>query len=400
MPSMEDFRGDTAVLKTRLESKGVSPEVVDEIVALDLEHRRVLAALEGLRAKHKRESGTAPASKPTADALTALQQQRDELSRLQDQERRLAEELQDRLHSIPAPVAIDPGEQPGGQEYSVDPQWLPFGGQMPLLKGERVRILRATVELAMDEYSEGGFREAILPALIRPEVLEGAADLPTMDGYLLDTPLDNLFLVSSLIAPLSAMDAGSILPIKELPTRWVTWGPAFNPRFVSQPPHRWDVSPASPFDQIGSYVCVDEQGSKAEFERGIAVISRILETLQLAHQVRWVPASSLGFAAQSACEHVVWMPAEGRHVRVSLSESFGQYLCRRTRTRLRRDGDKRTEPAFSLGQSLSAGRLVAAVIENHQRPDGTILVPPAIAALFQRTEGNPDGGNQGHDSSD
>jgi seryl-tRNA synthetase len=385
MLNLEEIRRDPESLKARLRAKGVDSIVIDEIVTLDREHRRQQTEIQNLRSKHNAETGRFKAHPDSSADLAKLKEQRDQISQLESQARLTNAELRARLLAIPAPIddALSSDSQEESSEATTQPEVMAAHGAYPRLREQGVLLYRSIVDHCVDTYVNRNFREAILPALLLQEILTGSGELPAMKDYWLKCEDDELFLAPSIESGLASLHHDEILAESQLPERWVSCGPTFNPQQANRPLHHYDRYLPYPYDQVAAFVYLKPEQRECIVSEVVGVLDILLQSLELPYRVVRIGAGRLGFAAESALWHEVWFPARSAYVPVGVTNSYGSYQARRTSTRFR-DGGRRAEYTASVGQTVTMWLLLAAMLENHQQRDGSVALPIAIAERFGR----------------
>ena len=257
------------------------------------------------------------------------------------------------------------------------------GPRFPLLVGDGARLLRALAALLLDLHREQGYLEVAPPHLLRTVMLEGTGHLPRYGDDLYQLPADGLALSPTAETQLVALHAGETLAEAALPLAYTACTPAFRREAGSVGARAHGLIRQHQFDKVELVRVVTPETADAAFATVLANAEESLRRLGLAYRVVALCAGELPFAAERTVDLEVWMPGEGRYVEISSVSDCGTFQARGLRLRYRpAEGGRARYPHTLNGSALALGRTMAALLENGQREDGSVALPPALHAYM------------------
>ncbi len=380
---------------------------------LDRNRRETLAAVEKLRAERNEASeeiGRLRREKRDASSLMERMKQvsatiREKEATLPDAERRM-EEILLSLPNIPDP-SVPEGE--GEEDNPVVRTWgelpsFPFpvrdhvdigtgldildfdraakiaGARFCLMKGAGALLERALINFMLDIHTrEHGYTEVLPPFLANTASFVGTGQLPKFEEDLFRVAGTDYFLVPTAEVPVTNIVRDEILPAGSLPLKMTAYTPCFRAEAGS---HGKDVRGMIRQHQFNKVelvkVCRPEE-SFAELESLTADAEEILRRLSLPYRVVTLCTADLGFSAAKTYDIEVWLPSQERYREISSCSNFTDFQARRARIRFRDGATGKARLAHTLnGSGLAVGRTVVAILENCQREDGSVLIPPAL----------------------
>lgn len=255
------------------------------------------------------------------------------------------------------------------------------GPRFPLLTGMGARLQRALAAFMLDLHAARGYTEVAPPHLLRTEMLEGTGHLPHFASDLYEVRRDDLWLSPTAEAQLVALHAGETLPEAALPLAYTAWTPAFRREAGSAGTATRGPLRQHQFDKVELVRIATPETASAAFDTILADAEAILQRLALPYRVVALCAGELPFAAQRTVDLEVWLPAQSRYVEISSVSDCGPFQARRLALRYRPStaGSRARYPHTLNGSALAIGRTIAALLENGQRPDGSVTLPAALA---------------------
>ena len=253
------------------------------------------------------------------------------------------------------------------------------GARFVVLKGLLARLERALASFMLDLHTqEFGYTEVSPPALVRDHVLFGTGNLPKFGDDLFRTT-DGYWLIPTAEVPLTNLVAEEILDADELPARStaVTW--CFRAEAGAAGRDTRGMIRQHQFTKVELVsVCLPEESDR-EHARMTSCAEEVLKRLGLPYRVVLLCAGDMGFAACKTFDLEVWLPGQERYREISSCSNCGDFQARRMNARFRRRGDKGTQFVHTLnGSGLAVGRTLVAILENYQRPDGSVTVPEVL----------------------
>jgi len=385
---------------------------LDEVLAIDAECRTIRAGVEERRAESTRIAKDIGALKKQGqdvpveqeDAARALREQTaaDE-ERLREAEAR-RDALMLGLPNIAEDDAPDGGEDdareirqvgqiPAFPDGARDHVELAegFGGldleraarlsgsRFAYLMGSLVRLQMALVSWAVDVVSSEGFTPVIPPVLVREEALVGTGFFPADRSAVYATADDDLYLVGTSEVSLAALHQDEIIDEADLPLRYVGISSCFRREAGAAGRDTRGIFRVHQFDKVEMFSFTTPEQSSQEHLRILGIEERILQEMGIPYRIVDVAVGDLGASAARKFDCEAWMPGQDRYREVTSCSNCTDFQARRLKARIKRG--KETIPVHTLnGTAVAVGRTLIAILENHQRPDGTVAVPECLRA--------------------
>jgi seryl-tRNA synthetase len=262
------------------------------------------------------------------------------------------------------------------------------GARFAYLLGPLVRLQMSLVTYAVDLLEGQGFTPVIPPVLVREEALLGTGFFPTDRSAIYETAADDLFLVGTSEVPLAALHQDEILSEDDLPLRYAGISTCFRREAGAAGRDTRGIFRVHQFDKVEMFSFVTPEQSADEHLRILSLEERILQDLQIPYRVVDVAVGDLGASAARKFDCEAWMPGQGRYREVTSCSNCTDYQARRLRCRTKRG--KETLPVHTLnGTAVAVGRTLIALLENHQRPDGSVAIPEVLQAFGAPPELTP-----------
>jgi seryl-tRNA synthetase len=379
---------------------------LDRLIELDEESRRRRTEVESIRAERTVASKAIGDAKRTGQDSAAAEAQARELGdRLAAEESELREVESRRdadlllLPNLGEDAAPDGGEDDAVELRTVGmPQQFPFaardhvdlgtaagvidleraartsGARFVYLLGPLVRLQLALVSFAMDLLESTGFTPVIPPVLVREEAMYGTGFFPTDRASIYRTADDDLYLVGTSEVALAALHQDEILEGDALPLRYVGMSSCFRREAGAAGKDTRGMFRVHQFDKVEMFSFCHPESSQREHQLILSLQERILQALDLPYRVVDIAVGDLGASAARKFDCEAWMPGQERYREVTSASNCTDYQARRLRTRFR--SGKTTEPVHTLnGTAIALGRTMIAILENHQREDGSVAIP-------------------------
>jgi len=252
------------------------------------------------------------------------------------------------------------------------------GSRFVYLMGDLVFIQFALMRHAMDILVEDGFVPMIPPVLVREEAMYASGFLPTDEVNIYVTTPDELYLVGTSEVPLAAFHFGEILEESELPIRYAGYSTCFRREAGSYGKDLGGMFRVHQFDKVEMFSFSTPETSWDEHERLLAIEERIIGNLEIPYRVVNVAAGDLGSAAAKKYDIEAWLPPQGRYRELTSCSNYTDYGARRAQTRMRRGSGDVEVPHTLNGTATAIGRTLIAIMENHQRADGSVEIPAKL----------------------
>jgi seryl-tRNA synthetase len=390
--------------------RGEPPELVDELLRADAERRSLIAGYQRLRAEQKALGKRVPLAQGSEKQalLDKTRELAGQVKAAEAQQSRSDEHFQTLLLTLPNPAAEE--SPPGGEDDYVvieevgKPRDFEAEGFAPRDHVELGRLLGAIdiergvkvsgarfyyltgvgallelalVQMAVDQAAAAGFTPMIPPALVKPRAMEGTGFLGQAAADVFRIPADDFYLVGTSEVPLAAYHADEILDRKSLPMRYAAYSPCYRREAGSYGKDTRGIIRVHWFDKVEMFTFTTVEESYAEHRRLLGWEQEFLAKLELPYRVIDVAAGDLGLSASRKFDCEAWLPSQQRYLEVTSASNCTDFQARRLDIRTR--GSDGPEPVATLNGTLCAiPRTIVALVENHQRPDGGVLVPPAL----------------------
>ena len=405
MIDLRALRDDPAI-RLAIERKRVSPELIDEVLALDREHRDLQQAVEQMRARQKAASKAVSGADPD-DRVGLVAQASESKQELQVGEGALNEitaRLNDLALQIPSPADAsvpDGGEDDGEVLRTVGDTPPPppmdhgqfgsalgfietdhavgaSGARFASLMREAVFIEFALVQWALQQLRDEGFVAVVPPTLVREEAMVEAGFFPTDRNQVYAVEADELFLVGTSEVLLASLHRGERLPPSQLPARYSGVSSCFRREAGTYGKDTTGIFRVHQFDKVEMFSFVEPSESDAEHERLLAIQEKLVGALGLPYRVVNIAAGDLGAAATKKYDIEVWLPSEGRYRELTSCSNYRDFSARRLDTRVEGSKGQANQFVHTLnGTACAVGRTLVFCLEHYQR-GGEFIVPEVL----------------------
>jgi seryl-tRNA synthetase len=399
---LRQIREDPQPARDALARRGVDPAVLDEALELDERRRALLPELEELRARKnqasKRIGELQRSGEDASDAISEVKGVSAREKELDDELRELEERRTAVIHSLPNladPTAAAEDEvirevgeagRTGRSHVELLGDWLDTeraarvsGSRFAYLKGPLVRLELALVQWAFSQLEPRGFTPVIPPVLVREQALIGTGMLPDTEQQIYRVADDDLYLVGTSEVPLASLHAGEILAAGGLPRRYAGFSPCFRREAGAAGKDTQGIFRVHQFDKVEMFAFVEPEESQAEHERLLSIEEDILQALELPYRVVNISVMDLGASAAKKYDLEAWLPGQGRYRELTSCSNTTDFQARRLDVRYRPGEGEPVRHVHTLnGTAVAVGRTIIAIVENHQREDGSIDIPAVL----------------------
>lgn len=411
MLDLRRIREHEADIRRALVLKNASHVDLDGLLALDRERRRLLTEVEQLKNQRNAVSKEIGLRKKKGEDVAAVMAETralgDRIAGIDEQVRVTEEKLQAVLLTVPnVPHASVPeGQDATGNRVARtwgEPRAFDFkpkphfeigdrlglfdferatrmtGAGFPLYLGAGARLERALINFMIDVHTrEHGYREMSPPFVVNSASMTGTGQLPKLKDDMYHAPVDDLWLIPTAEVPITNYYRDEIIE-QPLPVYFVGYTPCFRREAGAAGRETRGLIRVHQFDKVEMVKFVDPATSYDELEKLVANAEVILQRLGLHYRVLQLCTGDLSFAAAKCYDIELWAPGHNGWLEVSSCSNFEDFQARRAGIRYRAADGK---PAFVHtlnGSGVALARLVVAILENYQQPDGSVLVPEAI----------------------
>ncbi|MEO5359581.1 MAG: serine--tRNA ligase [Nitrospirota bacterium] len=257
------------------------------------------------------------------------------------------------------------------------------GARFSIMKGFGARLERALMNFMLDHNRARGYTELMPPILVNRESMTGTGQLPKFAEELFRTLDPEFYLVPTAEVPVTNVHAGEILKEDALPIYYTAYTPCFRREAGSYGKDTRGLIRQHQFNKVELVKFVKPEHSYDELDGLTADAEDILRQLGLPYRVVLLSTGDIGFSAAKTYDLEVWLPGQTRYREISSCSNFEDFQARRAKIRFKRADKKGTEFVHTLnGSGLAIGRTVAAIIENFQQKDASIVVPEVLRAYI------------------
>ncbi len=388
--------------------------VIDEILTVDKERRKLIAEVEQLKAeknKLSKEIGKLFKEGKKEEAQKAKEEVVAKNERIECLEKELKEvekRFNNLLLTVPnlpyesVPVGKDETEnveirrwgEPRKFDFEPLPHWeigeklgiLDFergaklaGSRFTVMFKEAARLERALINFMLDIHTkEHGYTEVWSPVLVKPEILTGTGQLPKFEEDLYKICDEDLYLLPTAEVSLTNLHAGEILKEEELPKYYTAYTPCFRREAGSHGRDVRGILRQHQFDKVELVKIVKPEESYNELEKLVNEAEKILQLLELPYRVVELCTGDLGFSAAKTYDIEVWIPSQNMYREISSCSNTEDFQARRAKIRYKTKEGKNEFVHTLNGSGLAVGRTLLAIMENYQKPDGSFDIPEVL----------------------
>ena len=385
----------------------------DNLLQMDAERRSAIAETESLKAKKNAVSKQIPVLKKKGEDTSALfaemKQESDRIKALDDRVAELDEAIRTEMLAIPnvphtsvpdglsdadnvevrrflEPTKFD-FEPKAHWDFGTDLDILDFekaaavtGARFTFYKGLGSRLERSIYNFMLDTHTANGkYEEVFPPYIVHKRSLYGTGQFPKFMDQEFHLEGTDYYLIPTAEVPVTNMYRESILDGAKLPIYHCAYSACFRSEAGSAGRDTRGLIRQHQFNKVELVKFVRPETSYDELEKLTNDAEKILQLLKLPYRVVALSAGDLGFSAAKTYDIEVWMPSYGRYVEISSCSNFEDFQARRANIRYRDGAKGKTDFIHTLnGSGLAVGRTVAAIMENYQQADGSIVIPDAL----------------------
>ena len=405
----EDYEG----VKAAVERRCKGDFGIENVVKFDERRREILLEVEQMKNKQNTVSKEIPKLKKAGEDTTAIMAEMKELSaKIKEMDAELAEveaALQSALLNVPntpnpeVQIGEDDSDNVEIRKY-MEPTQFDFepkahwdlgtdldildweraakisGARFTVYKGIGARLERAVINFMLDLHTvDQDYVEILPPFMVNRAAMTGTGQLPKFEEDMFYVPQKDFFLVPTAEVPVTNLRAQEIMPEAELPVYYTAYTPCFRAEAGSAGRDTRGLIRQHQFNKVELVKFVKPEGSYEELEKLTNDAEDVLKILGIPYRVVRLSTGDLGFSSAMTYDIEVWMPSYGRYVEISSCSNFEDYQARRANIRFRPEGGGKPEFVHTLnGSGLAVGRTVAAILENFQQADGSVVIPEPL----------------------
>ncbi len=416
MLDMKFVRENPEAVLAGLQKRG-SALTLDDFLALEKKRREVLTEVEALKSRRNtvsQEISRLKKAKEDAEALILeMRSVGEKISELDETVRQVEAELKEILLSIPnlphasVPVGRDEADNPELRRvgevpsFSFEPKahWdlgeelgiLDFergakvtGARFTFYRGLGARLERALINFMLDVHTrEHGYTEFFPPFIANKDSMTGTGQLPKFAEDMFKLEGLDYYLIPTAEVPITNLHRGEILDAKDLPRYYTAYSACFRAEAGSAGRDTRGIIRQHQFNKVEMVKFCLPENSYDELEKLVGNAERILQLLELPYRVITLCSGDIGFSSAKTYDLEVWLPSFNTYREISSCSNFEDFQARRADIKFRRDAKSKPEYVHTLnGSGLAIGRTVAAILENYQQADGSVVVPKVLRAFM------------------
>lgn len=420
MLDIKRIRTDFDGVASKLATRGVTAESLENIKELDAKRREILVTVEELKAERNTVSAEIAQAKRNKenvdDKIAAMQKLSADVKNLDAELFEIDEKLNAILAVLPntphdsVPVGVDEEENVEvrrwgtPREFNFEPKahW-DLGEDLDILDWERgakvtgarflfyknlgARLERALYNFMLDEHIAEGYQEIITPYMVNRDSMYGTGQYPKFKEDTFELTDTNYVLIPTAEVPLTNFYRNEILEEKDLPIYFTAMSPSFRSEAGSAGRDTRGLIRLHQFHKVEMVKFATPEQSYDELEKMTANAENILQKLGLPYRVLSLCTGDMGFSAAKTYDLEVWIPAQNAYREISSCSNTEDFQARRAQIRYRDAADGKVKLLHTLnGSGLAVGRTVAAILENYQNEDGSVTIPEVLRTYMGGVE--------------
>jgi seryl-tRNA synthetase len=415
------LRNEFERVEQAMRNRGAVLEQLSAFPALDSRRRELLQETERLKNRRNVVSQEVAKLKKAGESAEAvikeMREVSDRIKQLDDEIRELELQIDELLLSLPnlphesVPVGADEKDnveirkwsEPRSFAFEPKPHWdlaaelgiLDFeaaakisGSRFVCYKGWGARLERALINFMLDLHSEEHQYEEVLPPyIVNRDSLVGTGQLPKFEDDLFKIADTQYYLIPTAEVPVTNLHRDEILTMEDLPKHYVAYSACFRSEAGAAGRDTRGLIRQHQFDKVELVKLVHPEQSYEELEKLTAHAEKVLQLLGLPYRVVVLCTGDMGFGAAKTYDIEVWLPHSGTYREISSCTNFEDFQARRANIRFRRDAKAKPEFVHTLnGSGLAVGRTMAAILENYQQEDGSVIIPEVLRPYLRNKE--------------
>lgn len=413
MLDVKILRSEYSRVEEALKNRGKSLDLIADFPKLDARRRELLQESESL--KNRRNTVSAEVAKlkknreNADDLILEMRQVSDQIKAMDEEVRELEVSISELTLAIPniphesVPVGASEEEnveirrwaEPKAFDFEPKAHWelaqnlsiLDFeagakvtGSRFTFYKGLGARLERALISFMMDLHSDKhGYEEMLPPYIVNRDSLYGTGQLPKFEEDLFKISDTDYYLIPTAEVPVTNYHREEILNSEDLPKYYVAYSSCFRSEAGAAGRDTRGLIRQHQFNKVEMVKIVHPETSFDELEKMTADAERVLQLLNLPYRVMALCTGDMGFGSMKTYDLEVWLPESGVYREISSCSNIGDFQARRANIRFRPEPKSKPEFVHTLnGSGLAVGRTVAAILENYQQADGSVVIPEVL----------------------
>lgn len=417
MLDIKIIREDPEAVKTAMKNRNSNmDDKIDEILQIDTKRREIMAKVESMKAEQNSVSKQIPALKKAGEDISQLManmkelsdkisQGNAELSQLEDKQRSILLSIPNIPHAS-VPIGEDDNDnveirkwgEPRKFDFDAKPHWdigkdldiidperaaKVTGKRFHFYKGFGARLERAIINFYLNEHTKSGYTEILPPFMVNRNSMIGTGQIPKFeeDAFKLMEP--DYFLIPTAEVPVTNFHRDEILDGRSLPIKYCAYSACFRAEAGSAGRDTRGLIRQHQFNKVELVKFANPETSYDELEKLTNDAEHVLQLLGLPYRVVCLSTGDLGFTSAKTYDIEVWMPSYGRYLEISSCSNFEDYQARRAAIRYKENVKDKAKLVHTLnGSGVAVGRTVAAILENYQNEDGSVMIPQVLISYM------------------
>lgn len=419
MLDLKRIRQNPEEIKNALTNRGEDFDVavIDELVTLDEERRKILVEVESLKSERNKVSAEIPKRKKAGEDVAPVMAEMKQIGEtIKELDAKLSEintkieYIMLRIPNIPNPqvpegetdednIQIKVWGEPKKFDFEPKPHWdlgidlnlLDFerggkitGSRFTVYKGAGARLERSMINYFLDKHIfENEYTEILPPYMVNRESMVGTGQLPKFedDAFKVD---NGYFLIPTAEVPVTNIYRNEVLAGADLPIKHVAYSACFRAEAGSAGRDTRGLIRQHQFNKVELLKFCKPEQSYAELDKLVADAESVLQGLGLPYRIVRICKGDLGFTAALKYDIEVWMPSYNRYVEISSCSNFESFQAMRANIKYKETSTDKPQFIHTLnGSGVAIGRAVAAMLENYQQADGTVEVPEVLRSYMR-----------------
>ena len=420
MLDIKFVRDNLDIVKTMLKNRN-NPLNLDGFTDLEKKRREILNETEQLKTKRntvsKQIGAMKKAGQDTSEISTEMREVGNKISELDSKLRDIEAELRDILLHIPnipkddVPIGKDDSENPEIRRWG-EPRKFDFepkahwdigealdildaeragkvtGARFTFYKGLGARLERACINFMMDLHAtKHGYKEMLAPYIVNKDSMIGTGQLPKFAEDMFKLEGLDYYLVPTAEVPTTNYHRDEILSAEQLPEYFSCYTACFRAEAGAAGRDSRGLIRQHQFNKVELIKFTKPEDSWNELESMVDAAEDVLRILEIPYRVVLLCTGDMSFTSAKTYDIEVWMPAQNKYREISSCSNCLDYQARRANIKFRRDTKSKPEFVHTLnGSGIAVGRTVAAILENYQQKDGSVIVPKALIPYMCNVE--------------
>jgi seryl-tRNA synthetase len=412
MLDLKFIRENPEVVKNAIRLKG-EKDTVDEILKLDERRRELIKKGDALKARRndvtEEIANLKKQGKDATDLIEEMRKVSDEIKSIDAELKKVETELENLLLWLPniphssVPIGKDASDNVVVRMWGEIPEFdfeikdhltlgkklgiIDFergakltGSGFPLYIGKGATLERVLINFMLDLHiQKHGYIEVFPPFLVNEASMRGTGQIPKLKDDMYYCPEDDLYLIPTAEVPVTNIHRDEILDINELPKKYVAYSACFRREAGSWGRETKGFLRVHQFNKVELVKFTTPETSYDELESLVKDAEEVLQLLNIPYRVVLLCTGDMSFASAKTYDIEVWSPAEKKWLEASSCSNFEDFQARRMNVRFRRDKKSKPEFVHTLnGSGLATSRLMVALLENYQTPEGKVIVPKVL----------------------